>query len=141
MNELLVDSNVILDVFEKDPVWADWSLQILGRYHTSHTLIINPIIYAEVSIGYENIEELEQALQEGGFQMRQIPKEALFLAGKAFMAYRKRGGSRRSPLPDFFIGAQAAVEKLPLLTRDTARYKTDFPTVVLISPDHAIPAG
>ena len=134
MNGLLVDSNVILDVVENDPIWAPWSLLMLKRYHATHELIINPIIYAEVSIGYENIEEVERVLKEGGFHMRQIPKEALFSAGKIFLAYRKRGGIRRSPLPDFFIGAHAAVEKLSLLTRDATRYKTDFPTVNLISP-------
>ena len=134
MNGLLVDSNVILDVFENDPIWATWSLRMLERYHATHELIINPIIYAEVSIGYENIEEVERVLKEGGFHMRQIPKEALFFAGKIFLVYRKRGGIRRSPLPDFFIGAHAAVEKLSLLTRDATRYKTDFPTVNLISP-------
>lgn len=134
MNGLLVDSNVILDVIENDPIWATWSLQMLGRYHATHELIINPIIYAEVSIGNENIEEVERVLKEGGFHMRQIPKEALFFAGKIFLAYRKRGGIRRSPLPDFFIGAHAAIEKLSLLTRDATRYKTDFPTVNLISP-------
>ena len=135
MTGMLVDSNVILDVFENDPVWAEWSLQMLGQYRDTHEFLINPIIYAEVSIGYENIEELEQVLKEGKFQMRQIPKEALFLAGKAFLSYRKRGGIRRSPLPDFFIGAHASVEKISLLTRDAARYKTDFPTVNLISPE------
>lgn len=134
MNGLLVDSNVILDVFESDPIWANWSLQMLGRYHATHELIINPIIYAEVSIGYQNIEEVERVLKDGGFYLRQIPKEALFLAGKVFLEYRKRGGIRRSPLPDFFIGAHAAVKKLSLLTRDASRYKTDFPTVNLISP-------
>lgn len=134
MNGLLVDSNVILDVFENDPIWAPWSLRMLERYHATHELIINPIIYAEVSIGYKNIEEVERVLKEGGFHMRQIPKEALFFAGKIFVAYHKRGGIRRSPLPDFFIGAHAAVEKLSLLTRDATRYKTDFPTVNLISP-------
>jgi predicted nucleic acid-binding protein len=135
VNRILVDSNVILDVLEDDPIWFHWSEDVLGRYHDTHTLLINPIVYAEVSVGYENVEEVEQALQMGGFQMWQIPNEALFLAGKVFMAYRKRGGTRRSPLPDFFIGAHAAVEKIPLLTRDVSRYKTDFPTVNLISPE------
>lgn len=135
MNRILVDSNVILDILEDDPVWYSWSEEILGRYHETHTLLINPIIYAEVSVGFESVEEVEEIFHEIGFQMVQIPKEALFLAGKVFMAYRKRGGTRRSPLPDFFIGAHAAVENLPLLTRDISRYQTDFPTVDLIAPN------
>ena len=113
----------------------DWSKNMLGLYHATHTLLISSIIYSEVSIRFESVEELEGVLQIGGFQMRPIPKEALFLAGKAFLAYRKRGGTRRSPLPDFFIGAHAAIEKMPLLTRDSSRYRTDFPTLKLISPD------
>ena len=135
MTGLLVDANVILDVFEDDPVWADWSEAMLQRYQVTHVLYINPVVYAEVSIGFERIEEAEAALNGSGFQMRQIPREALFLAGKAFLAYRKRRGSRTSPLPDFFIGAHAAVECLDLLTRDAPRFKTYFPTVKLISPD------
>lgn len=135
MSGVLVDSNVILDVLEDDPVWCAWAEEILGRYHETHTLYINPIVYAEVSIGYESVEAVEHIFNAVGLQMRQIPKEALFLAGKVFVAYRKRGGTRRSPLPDFFIGAHAAVEKLPLLTRDVSRYQTDFPTVDLIAPD------
>lgn len=134
MNGILVDSNVILDLFTEDPVWVDWSKRMLEQHDATHTLVINPVIYAEISVRFERIEELEAALQLGGFQMRPLPNEALFLAGKTFLAYRKRGGTRRSPLPDFFIGAHAAVEKLPLLTRDVARYQTDFPTVHLVAP-------
>jgi predicted nucleic acid-binding protein len=135
MKGILVDSNVILDVFTKDSIWATWSKEILGQYKTTHNLLINSIIYAEISVRFESVEELEGARKIGGFQLRQIPKETLFLAGKVFVAYRKRGGIRRSPLPDFFIGAHAAIEKLPLLTRDANRYQTDFPTVELISPE------
>ena len=134
MTGLLVDSNVMLDIFEDDPNWADWSEAMLHRYSETHILCINSVIYAEVSIGFERIEELEAVIVGCGFQMRQIPKEALFLAGKAFLSYRKRGGTRTSPLPDFFIGAHAAVEGMELLTRDTTRFGTYFPTVKLISP-------
>lgn len=135
MTGILVDANVILDVFEDDPTWADWSESMLHRHSAAGPLYINPIIYAEVSIGFERIEDLETALAGCGFQMRQIPREALFLAGKAFLTYRKRRGARTSPLPDFFIGAHAAVEGLELLTRDVSRYRSYFPTVKIISPD------
>ena len=135
MKGVLIDSNILLDVFTEDKFWMDWSESRLDHYRVDHILLINPIVYAEISIRFEDVEELEAVLKIGGFQMREIPKEALFLAGKAFLAYRKRGGSRRSPLPDFFIGAHAAVEKIPLLTRDATRYKMDFPTVDLVSPE------
>ncbi len=134
MKSALVDSNVILDVFQGDPFWADWSEDTLNRYSVDHTLLINPIIYSEISIGFERIEELESAISGCGFKMLQIPKEALFLAGKAFLKYRKRKGNKRSPLPDFFIGAHAAVLDMPLITRDTSRYASYFPGVNLIAP-------
>lgn len=135
MKGVLVDSNVILDIFLDDPVWADWSEAILGEYGVTSTLNINPIVYSEVSIGFECIEDLESAIKKGGFQMLEFPKEALFLAGKAFLKYRRAKGTKRSPLPDFYIGAQAAVLGMNLITRDTARYRTYFPTVKLISPE------
>lgn len=136
MNGVLVDSNVILDVFEEDPDWIEWSESMLDRYSGTHALYINPIIYSEVSVGFGRIEELEEAMAGCGFQMIQIPKEALFLAGKAFIEYRKRKGSNKvSTLPDFFIGAHAAVDKLELMTRDISRIRSYFPTVKLISPD------
>ena len=134
MNGVLVDSNVILDVFEDDAAWADWSEATLNHYSASHSLYINPVIYAEISIGFQRIEELENALSAGGFHFIPMPKEALFLAGKVFLQYRKRNGPKVSPLPDFFIGAHAAVTGLILLTRDEARMKTYFPTVKLITP-------
>jgi len=134
MTGILVDSNVILDVVENDPVWADWSENQLELFSDSHPLLINPIIYCEVSIGFERIEDLENVLNGMGFKMLQIPREALFLAGKVFLSYKKQKGTKYSPLPDFFIGAHAAVEDLPLLTRDTRRYGTYFPSVKLISP-------
>lgn len=135
MNGLLVDSNVILDIFLDDPHWADWSESTLEDYGEHTTLFINTIIYAEVSVGFKKIEELESALHKGGFRILEIPKEALFLAGKAFLKYKRGKGNKRSPLPDFFIGAQAAVLDLVLITRDARRYKTYFPTVRMICPD------
>ena len=134
MKGVLVDSNVILDLFLDDPVWADWSERILERYLVRSILYINPIIYSEVSIAFNLIEDLEAAIARTGFQMLEIPKEALFLAGKVFLKYRKRGGVKSSPLPDFYIGAQAAVLDLQLITRDISRYRSYFPTVNLITP-------
>lgn len=135
MQGVLVDSNVILDIFLDDPNWARWSESQLEHYSTVTNLFINPIVYAEVSIGFQKIEEMEAAMIRGGFQMLEIPREALFLAGKAFLKYRKNRGMKRSPLPDFYIGAQAAVLDLKLITRDGPRYRTYFPTVRLISPE------
>ena len=134
MRGILVDSNVILDVFLDDPNWAEWSESELEKFSSNTKLFINPVVYSEVSIGFKTIEELELALNHAGFQILEIPKEALFLAGKAFLKYRKNRGIRRSPLPDFYIGAQAAILEMDLLTRDASRYHTYFPTVKLISP-------
>jgi predicted nucleic acid-binding protein len=134
MSGILVDSNIILDVFIDDPNWAEWSESKLAKLSSISKLFINPVVYSEVSIGFKRIEELEFALNQTGFQMLEIPKEALFLAGKAFLAYRKNRGTKRSPLPDFYIGAQAAILKMDLLTRDPSRYRAYFPTVKLISP-------
>jgi len=134
MKGLLVDSNIILDIFLDDPNWADWSESALAEYSVDRDLYINSIVYSEVSIGFEKIEELESALNEGGFQMLEIPKEALFLAGKAFQKYRSGRGVKSSPLPDFYIGAQAAILDMELITRDASRYRNYFPSVRLISP-------
>jgi predicted nucleic acid-binding protein len=134
MKGVLADSNVILDVFLNDLQWADWSQATLEEYSNQTSLYINSIIYSEISIGFKLIEDLESAISKAGFQLLDIPKEALFLAGKAFIKYKKREGVKRTPLPDFFIGAQAAVLNLNLLTRDVSRYQTYFPTVKLISP-------
>ncbi len=135
MNRIFVDSNVILDLFLDDKNWADWSESILSRYSQTHQLCINPIIYSEVSIGFEQIEEVESALRNGQFKFLQLPKEALFLAGKAFLKYRRRKGTKTSTLPDFFIGAHAAVLKLGIITRDKTRYRSYFPKIDLVLPD------
>ncbi len=132
--KLLVDSNVLLDIFSDDPVWFTWSEQTLSRYAQTHDLVINPVIYIELSISFERIEELEASLRAASIGVATLPREALFLAGKVFLSYRRRGGAKASTLLDFFIGAQAAVQKLPLLTKDVERYKTYYPTVELISP-------
>ncbi|WP_419659368.1 PilT domain protein [Desulfosarcina variabilis str. Montpellier] len=134
MSGIFVDSNVILDLFLDDPKWAQWSETTLEHYARHGRLYINPVVYSEISIGFERIEDLEQAVGTAGFQMVPILSEALFLAGKVFMTSRKRSGRKTSPLPDFFIGAQAAVLTLPLMTRDVARYRTYFPSLRLIHP-------
>jgi len=134
MKGVLVDSNIILDIYLDDPKWADWSEASLAKHSQTATLFINAVIYSEISIGFERIEDLELAVARAGFQMMDIPKEALFLAGKAFLTYRKRKGSKRTPLPDFYIGAQAAVLDMELVTRDVSRYRSYFPTVRLIAP-------
>jgi hypothetical protein len=135
MKGLLVDANVLLDIFLDDADWADWSESVLAEYSEYATLYINSIVYTEVSVGFEKIEELESALHKGGFQMLEIPREALFLAGKAYLKYRKAKGIKKAPLPDFYIGAQAAVLDLDLITRDQRRYRTYFPTVRIICPE------
>lgn len=134
MKRVLVDSNVILDVFLNDIDWVDRSETLLEEISYQAILYINAIIYSEVSISFGRIEDLEAAIAKAGFQMLEIPREALFLAGKAYRQYKKRGGAKSSPLPDFYIGAQAAVLHLDLLTRDIPRYRTYFPSVRLITP-------
>jgi predicted nucleic acid-binding protein len=131
---VLVDSNVLLDVATNDPSWGDWSARALAEVAEHTTLIINPIIYAEVSIGYTTIEALDAALPATQYQREPLPWEAGFLAGKSFLAYRRRGGLRTSPLPDFYIGAHAAIGGLALLTRDAARYRSYFPKVEILAP-------
>ena len=131
---ILVDTNVILDVLEDDPVWGNWSQQQLEAASIRDALCINPVIYAELSIAFARIEELEAALRVAGVSLEQIPREALFLAGKVFLAYRRKKGSKSGVSPEFFIGAHAAVMELPLLTRDSTRFASYFPTVRLIAP-------
>jgi predicted nucleic acid-binding protein len=133
-NDVLVDSNVLLDVLEEDVRWFEWSSTQLQKAADRSSLIINPVIYAEVSVGFQRIEELEDALPVDYFQRMPLPWEAAFLAGKCFIRYRKLGGTKSSPLPDFFIGAHAAVSGLTLLTRDAARYRTYFPSLKMITP-------
>lgn len=134
MTAVLVDSNVLLDVFSNDPVWSEWSRDTLAETADHCRLVINPVIYSEVSVRFSRIEDLEQALPAATFQREPIPFEAAFLAGKVFRLCRERGGAKAVPLPDFFIGAHAAVARYQLLTRDTARYRTYFVSVRLISP-------
>ena len=134
MAAVLVDSNVLLDVVTEDPRWFDWSSEALARCAEEATLAINPIIYAEVSIGFGRIEELEETLSPDVFERSALPWDAAFLAGKAFGQYRRRGGRRTSTLPDFYIGAHAAVAGMDLLTRDPTRYRSYFPGVKLIAP-------
>jgi predicted nucleic acid-binding protein len=131
---ILVDSNVLLDVMTEDPDWSEWSAETLARCAEESALAINPLIFAEVSIRFERIEELDDVLPEETFLRLPLPWEAGFLAGKAFLRYRRRRGARRSPLPDFYIGAHAAVAGLTLLTRDASRYRTYFPALEIIAP-------
>lgn len=129
----LVDSNVLLDLFTEDPRWREWSETQLAEAFDRGPTVINPIVYAEISISFERIEELEQALAPE-LEREALPWEAAFLAGKCFLGYRRRGGERRSPLPDFYIGAHAALTGRALLTRDAGRYRSFFPRLELISP-------
>ena len=132
---LLIDTNVLVDVLENDPEWADWSISQLRAQAKIHKLAINPIIYAELSLTFSTVDGLDKALDDLGITLIEVPRPALFLAGKAFARYRRQGGTKNSVLADFFIGAHAAVTRYPLLTRDTRRYTTYFSDVLLISPD------
>jgi predicted nucleic acid-binding protein len=131
---VLVDSNVILDVFTEIEPWFSWSSAALAEAASHSRLIINPIIYGEVSVHFTDIADYDDALSASDFAREALPYDAAFLAGKAYLAYRERGGSRRSPLPDFFIGAHALVRGYTLLTRDAPRYRTYFPRLELVAP-------
>jgi predicted nucleic acid-binding protein len=131
---VLVDSNVLLDIATNDARWADWSARALAECADAAALIINPIVYAEVSIGFSTIEALDGALPLASYEREALPWEAGFLAGKCFLSYRRRGGQRATLLPDFYIGAHAAIERLALLTRDVARYRTYFPKLEILGP-------
>jgi predicted nucleic acid-binding protein len=133
---VIIDSNVLIDVITDDPTWGEWSSRSLMQAADEAILVINALIYAEVSIGFDSIESLEEALPHDLYRREHLPFEAAFLAGKAFRRYRAAGGRRRSPLPDFYIGAHAAVAGHRLLTRDAARYQAYFPSLQLIAPDH-----
>ena len=135
MTAVLIDSNVLLDLMTEDPRWFSWSSKALANAAETLRLVINPIIYAEVSIRYSQIEDLDAALPKAMIDREPIPYEAAFLAGKAFRVYRQRGGTKRSTLPDFFIGAHASIAGYSLLTRDANRYRTYFPKLVLIAPN------
>ena len=134
---LLVDTNVLVDVLENDPEWADWSIAQLRAQSKIHQLAINPIIYSEMSLTFSTVEALDQAIEALGLAMLELPRPALFLAGKAFVRYRRQRGTKSNVLADFFIGAHAAVSRYPLLTRDTQRYTGYFSDVKLISPERA----
>jgi predicted nucleic acid-binding protein len=131
---VLVDTNVLLDVLQNDPKWAEWSQGELETASLKDSLAINAVIYSELSIAFERIEELEAVLSEASLSVEPIPREALFLAGKAFLSYRRRRGTKHGVLPDFYIGAHAAVHGFTILTRDVSRYRNYFPTVRLIAP-------
>ncbi len=131
---VLVDSNVLLDVLTEDPRWCSWSSEQLADAADRGPVAVNPIVYAEVSVGFERVEELDEALPPDHFVRLPLPWPAAFLAGKCFLSYRRAGGRRRSPLPDFYIGAHAAVEGMTLLTRDPGRYRTYLPRLALIAP-------
>lgn len=131
---VLVDTNVLLDVVEDHPQWADWSQRQLEAAALNHQLVINAVVYAELSIGFRRIEEVEAVLTKTQILLEEVPREALFLAGKVFQRYKARGGTRTGVLPDFFIGAHAAVLGIPLLTRDARQYADYFPNLELIAP-------
>jgi predicted nucleic acid-binding protein len=135
MSLLLVDTNILLDVLEDDPVWAEWSVTQLRAQAQVLELIVNPVVYSEVSLAFESGDGLDGAMESMGIVMHEIPRPALFLAGRAFVMYRKARGSRTGVLADFFIGAHAAVEGCAILTRDSRRYRNYFPTVTLIAPE------
>lgn len=135
MTGTLVDSNIILDLVTDDPEWGAWSEEMLHKQDQTGPLFINPIIYSEVSIGFNRIEQMNEVINGCNLKWLEIPRPALFLAGKAFLAYRRKKGTKLSTLPDFFIGAHAVVSELYLLSRDTNRFKTYFPSINLISPE------
>ena len=134
MRGTLVDSNVLLDMFTEDEDWFDWSTAMIARAAERGQLVINPIIYAEISAQFDSLEDLDAALPPAYYRRADLPWAAAFLASRAFVEYRRAGGARRSPLPDFYIGAHAAVEGLTLLTRDPGRYRRYFRALTIIEP-------
>ena len=135
MATILIDTCVVTDLADPDSAWFEWSAMTLEQLDQNNTFVINPIIYAECSVGFERIEEVEALFDHLGFNSKPMPKEALFLAGKAFLQYKKRKGGKTNVLPDFFIGAHAAVEGYQLISRDKGRFSTYFPSVKLIMPE------
>ena len=134
MSVTLIDTCVVTDLSSPDSAWFEWSVATLEQLDQSNTFVINPMIYAECSVGFEQIEEVEALFKHLGFKNKPIPKEALFLAGKAFLQYKRRKGGKSNVLPDFFIGAHAAIAGYQLITRDKGRFSTYFPSVELIMP-------
>ena len=134
MSTFLVDTNVIVDILSRDPTWFRWSASVLERCASEGPLAVNPIIYAELAVGFSRVEDLDATLHPLDWQRLSLPWAAGFLAGRCFVDYRRRGGARMSPLPDFYIGAHAAVDGLTLVTRDPARFRTYFPGVRMIEP-------
>ena len=131
---LLVDTNVLVDVLQDEPQWAEWSIGQLRAQAQLHELVINPVVYAELSLSFASLESLDRVVATLALTLRELPRAALFLAGKAYLQYRRRGGSKGQVLPDFFIGAHAAVEGWPLLTRDARRFRTYFPSLEVVAP-------
>jgi predicted nucleic acid-binding protein len=132
---ILIDTNVLLDVVGDDPVWGDWSRRHLNAAAATEEMAINDVVYAELSVGYQRIEELDEMLAEAGISLAPMPRPALFLAGKAFRRYRETGGGRTGVMPDFFIGAHAVISDATLITRDARRYRSYFPGITLIAPN------
>ena len=132
---ILVDTNVIIDVIGRDPVWADWSRAQLNAAATVDEIAINDVVYAELAAGYQRYEEVDRLIVRAGLALMRTPRPALFLAGKAFQRYRRAGGVRAGVLPDFFIGAHSVIADAPLITRDGRRYRAYFPGIELITPD------
>jgi predicted nucleic acid-binding protein len=132
---ILVDTNVLVDVLQNDPVWSDWSAAQLRSLSRVHRLALNPVIYAELALSYDSVEVLDEVIETSELDFEEVPRSALFLASRAHLQYRRRGGHRPQVLPDFFIGAHAAVNGWPLLSRDAARFKTYFPTLRVIAPN------
>lgn len=132
---LLVDTNVLLDVLQDDPAWADWSVRQLRAQAQVHELFINPVIYAELSLAFDSVQAADESIEGMGLSVQELPRPALFLAGRAFVKYRREGGAKANVLADFFIGAHAAVVGCGILTRDARRYRSYFPRVALVTPD------
>jgi predicted nucleic acid-binding protein len=131
---ILVDSNVLLDVYLDDPEWSEWSQAQLDLWSSRGPTIVNPMIYAELAAGFDSVDTLDATLEGGRLGLEEIPREGLFLAAKAHLLYRKRGGARRGVLPDFLIGAHASIARIPLLTRDPRRYRSYFPKLEIVAP-------
>jgi predicted nucleic acid-binding protein len=133
----LIDTNVLFDLLTNDPIWADWSLRQIDMQALRERLVINPVVYAELSTSFDRFEEVDAFLGGAGIEVDEIPRAALFIAGRAYQTYRARGGTKTGVLPDFFIGAHAVIEGTSLLTRDVGRYRSYFPTIMLITPGDA----